>query len=742
MISKNPGLKRKGVLALLILALLLGLTGPAAARNPDLSDWTRNLSGDEPAGENWMDHKQEIEVVENTVHVTYWATWQSQYRLYYRRSIDGGQTWEAKILLYETTYSVSGDPMALGWKFLAVDGDRVHVAYAHSHGTNCELMYRRSLDKGATFEAARPLAPSEGSYWWINTIHIAANDSKVTIACQYQPGDAPWIYRYVAALNSTDGGETFTRTEVADSGNRYLGASVVDLKRVGNQIYILYVRDLATVWYGIWNSPLYCAVSQDGGVTFPYHTQISTAAAAPDGRYYSYLYWGRWSYAPNLAVDGDNVYVVWTQNDTNKDSNDISLYLRRSTDQGLNFGEPQKLATNQTGGLGNLSVNQEAVAAQGGHVYVVFQTTDGAVYLRRSTDSGANFFPWQTMGAGGRAPNLVVDPGTGAKVHVFWGYYTYRYSSDSGASFTNPVVIMPFESAFTNRTGIQMALGPGDSRHFTMPLTYIFTEQLEDIFYRCVTAAPAPSGNVRALKTYSDSAQKRYDCMEVASTDWLNFAAQMSGEVWVKPSAGGVDNGMNNHRKDIFCKMLNGTVPNQLDLNYTLGTTGEAGETKRQAVAEINTADGWFSLRAEGLTPFELIPDDTWTHLAFTYDAGAAGNNFKLYKNGRIIASMRATGNLKTGPGNLYAGYYGRWELQELRLWNRALTQTEIYRNAHRQLTGFEDGLNAYYQFSDTTKDMTGHGNDGILIYQESFISPPPLPWWPTPAPINTLLLD
>jgi hypothetical protein len=738
MILEKPCLKRKALLALLILAFLLGLTGPATARNPYLSNWTVNLSGDEPVGENWMDHKQEIEVVGNTVHVTYWAFETSyKYRLYYRRSIDGGRTWEPKILLYETTYSVSGDPMALGWKFYAVDGDKVHVAYVHHHNNISELMYCRSKNNGASFEAAKQLVVGT---WWISTTFIAAVPDKVTIVLQSKPntGDQ-WIQ--VTALNSADGGDTFTSTQVTTFYDRNLSIAVVDLKRVGNRIYILYVRDLAGVWYGLWSSPLYCAASLDGGLTFT-HTTISTPAAPPDGRYYTYLYWGRWSYAPNLAVDGDHVYVVWTQNDTSKDSNDISLYLRRSTDQGQNFGELQKLATNQADGLGNLSQNQETVAAQGGHVYVVFQTTDGAVYLRRSTDDGANFFPRQTMGSGGRAPNLVVDPGTGAKVHVFWGYYTYRYSSDSGASFTNPVVLMPFVDAFTNRTGIQMALGPGDSRHFTMPLTYIFTEQLEDIFYRCVTAAPAPSGNVRGLKTYSDSAEKRYDCMEVAGTDWLNFAAQMSGEVWVKPAAGGVDNGLNNHRKDIFCKMLNGTVPNQLDLNYTLGTTGEAGENQRQAVADINTADGLFSLRSVSVQPLDLVPDDTWSHLAFTYDAGAAGNNFKLYKNGRIIASMRATGNLKTGPGNFYAGYYGRWELQELRLWNRALTQSEIYKNAHRQLTGTEAGLNAYYQFSDTTRDMTGHGNDGILIYQESFVNPPPLPTWPTTgAPINYLLL-
>ena len=85
------------------------------------------------------------------------------------------------------------------------------------------------------------------------------------------------------------------------------------------------------------------------------------------------------NYSPNLAVDGDHVYVVWTQTDTSAEgayyNNDNSLYIRRSADQGQNFGAPQLLAQNQTDGIGNMDPGQETVAAQGGYVYVVFMTS-------------------------------------------------------------------------------------------------------------------------------------------------------------------------------------------------------------------------------------------------------------------------------------------------------------------------------------------------------------------------------
>ena len=94
---------REVVLSLITVSLFL-VSGTAEAKNPDLSYWTMNLSesaAPEELGED--DFAQEIEVVGSTVHVM-WLThdnadW-SGYKVFYRRSIDNGQTWEAKQLLF------------------------------------------------------------------------------------------------------------------------------------------------------------------------------------------------------------------------------------------------------------------------------------------------------------------------------------------------------------------------------------------------------------------------------------------------------------------------------------------------------------------------------------------------------------------------------------------------------------------------------------------------------------------
>ena len=267
---------------------------------------------------------------------------------------------------------------------------------------------------------------------------------------------------------------------------------------------------------------------------------------------------------------------------------------------------------------------QETVAAQGGYVYVVFMTTDGTVYLRRSADNGAGFSPLQNVGSGWW-PNMVVDPADGAKVHVFWDY-TYRYSADGGASFTNPVVLMPFVGgAESGHSGTQMALGPGDTKHFAASLIY-YTAAYgwgdEDIFYRSYGPAPAPSGR-GALKTYSSTAEARYDCMEVATSDWFNFGSRMSAEVWVKPTPGATTGDPSSQSSPRI------SPPAALGTVSSPSAPNPGGTVSPHAVAELATTDGWYVLNLGGSDPAGLVPENAWTHLAMTYDADAAGEQFQ-----------------------------------------------------------------------------------------------------------------
>jgi hypothetical protein len=724
MSAEGSSNRNKFFVVLLTLAALALLAGNADARNPDLSNKVVNLSGmpgDEIAGEKWDDAYQEIVVVGNTVHVLWWTVrYLISERLYYRRSIDGGQTWQPRILLFDTA-PIHGNRTFYGQKYMAVDGANVHVAcYAIdptiSSSYKTSLIYRRSTDNGASFEDARQLA---GPYWWIQPTFISASGGGVSIAMTYSPfdGSAP----PVDTLNSDDGGTTFSTTRVDAGGHRYYGLPVVDLKRVGNRVYLLYTKELEFPYDIAYSRILNCATSINGGATFKVNLMTKQAE---NGKYLTHTI-QNFSYSPHLAVDGEHVYVAWTQTDTSNESGyynkDDSLYIRRSADQGQTFADPQLLAQNKTDGIGIMADGLETVAAQDGYVYVMFLTDDSTVYLRRSADNGVGFSPWQNLGSGAWWPTMAVDPANGAKVHVCW-WHTYRYSADGGTSFTPPVALMPW-GANGGHSGTHMALGPGDTKHFAVSLyyqTYPYGWGDEDVFYRSYGPVPAPSGRA-ALKTYSNTDDKRFDCMEVATSDWFNFGSRMSAEVWVKPTPKGP------YWRPVFEKLSTEITPYANNHLFSLGTESR-GTVSPHAVAELATTGGWYVLNQWGADPAGLVPENAWTHLAMTYDADAGANNFKLYKNGEVIASTTATGTVATGTGNFFAGSpweNGGWEMSELRLWSKALTRSEIKTNMRRQLSGSEAGLNVYYPFSHTTKDMTGHGNDGILIYKESYVPPP-----------------
>ena len=71
-----------------------------------------------------------------------------------------------------------------------------------------------------------------------------------------------------------------------------------------------------------------------------------------------------------------------------------------------------------------------------------------------------------------------------------------------------------------------------------------------------------------------------------------------------------------------------------------------------------------------------------WQHLAFTYD----GSYIRLYKNGILIGSTAANGTITQTSQSLKLGtlsyqgsmFYMNGRLDEIRLWDVALSQTEI----------------------------------------------------------------
>ncbi|HNF01768.1 MAG TPA: LamG domain-containing protein, partial [Ferruginibacter sp.] len=110
------------------------------------------------------------------------------------------------------------------------------------------------------------------------------------------------------------------------------------------------------------------------------------------------------------------------------------------------------------------------------------------------------------------------------------------------------------------------------------------------------------------------------------------------------------------------------------------------------------------------ITP-ATVNDNTWHHVAFTYD----GSYVRVYIDGIQNFQQAASGVLTSNAGTVDIGYgfaNGNYpfigKLDEFRVWNVARTGTEIQNTMNGSLTGTETGLVAYYTFNDNTYNGTG----------------------------------
>ena len=123
------------------------------------------------------------------------------------------------------------------------------------------------------------------------------------------------------------------------------------------------------------------------------------------------------------------------------------------------------------------------------------------------------------------------------------------------------------------------------------------------------------------------------------------------------------------------------------------------------------TTAGFF----EYVAPANTAIPQVWQHIAWIYD----GTSIKLYVNGVLKGSKPASGtflgpNVNFGIGKSLLGgfnfvYGGR--IDEVSVWNKALTQAEIQNMMANELTGNEANLQLYYKFN---QGVPGGNNTSI----------------------------
>jgi hypothetical protein len=174
---------------------------------------------------------------------------------------------------------------------------------------------------------------------------------------------------------------------------------------------------------------------------------------------------------------------------------------------------------------------------------------------------------------------------------------------------------------------------------------------------------------------------------------------------------------------------LTGTITIESWVYYQGGETYPRITEKYPApsiyILQSSSELGWYGevggSSVEQLFSNAIIPTNTWTHIAVTYD----GSAIKAYVNGveknseAHSGDLSVTSNPLTIGGNTATNRTFDGKLDEVRIWSDVRTSTEIHNNMHKTLNGDESGLVAYYRFDHISgtalSDRTTNDNDGTL---------------------------
>ena len=185
---------------------------------------------------------------------------------------------------------------------------------------------------------------------------------------------------------------------------------------------------------------------------------------------------------------------------------------------------------------------------------------------------------------------------------------------------------------------------------------------------------------------------------------------------------------------------LNPSTPGTTGTGYELwlGAGGNAGKIAGNAVAWNTASSSSQTFSTTGYNPV-ASNDGTWHHLAIVFDNSSTNKTVTFYMDG-INPNLRAgafsgtydfsTGvNLVIGAACNATGFFNGL-IDNIRVWNKAMTPTELAADMIEVVTGPTAGLLAGWDFEGTSgtnvPDISGNNHPGTLFGNASIITATP----------------
>lgn len=340
-------MKKSTSVCVVILTIISGL----ALNNDLFGQWEPDVRLTNAMGISYPSYNngRNIAATGDTLHAVWFDNRNGYYAIYYKRSTNGGTTWEGDIALTNSTMSISMYPS------IAVSGNIVHVVWHDDRNGGYEIYYKRSADGGSTWEADKRLT---NAALFSGYPSLAVNENTLHVTW-YDQRDGNYEIYY---KRSADGGITW-EPDMRLTGNPAVSYSP-SIAVNGNVVHL--------VWYDTsdGNEEIYYKRSTNGGLTWEADVRLTNDPAFSDNT--------------SIAVSGSSVHVAWM--DT-RDGN-YEIYYIRSADEGLNW-YPETRLTWYDGSSYNPSI-----VSSGLNVHCVWY--DGRegnyeIFYKLSIDGGINW---------------------------------------------------------------------------------------------------------------------------------------------------------------------------------------------------------------------------------------------------------------------------------------------------------------------------------------------------------------
>lgn len=364
------------------------------------------LTNDTSVSEKCYNNSPGIAVNGSYIYVV-WSDFRgsSNEKVYFKRSTDGGASWESDVQLTTT-------PSSSVYPVIAAFGTTIHVVWQDHRVGGAKIYYKRSVNYGASWEPDVQL--SFGTNSFSEYPSIAITGPVVHVVWQDDRDGNKEIY-YKRSTN--DGVSWEQEMRITNSSGSSLHPSIY---APGAYVHVAWSDDRDG------NKEIYYKRSLDAGVTWLQDMRLTSDTAE--------------SNYPSVSIGGNVVYVVWQDNRTGWD-----IYGKRSLDGGSSWESDTRLTNDISNSFYPSLISSTNI------LHVVWQDVrDGnwEIYYKRSLNDGAT---WENDT---RLTNSAFDsfyPSvtvSGTAVYVYWqdnrdGNFEMYFKTDPTG---NPIGIVNISS--------------------------------------------------------------------------------------------------------------------------------------------------------------------------------------------------------------------------------------------------------------------------------------------------------